>query len=382
VTKVAFFNCQYGLSGDMLLASMIDAGLSLKELKNYLSALDITLPTIGIRTVKHLHLTGKRITVGVNRNEALRSYQDIVQLIKRSKLDDDVKDLSLKVFKTLGSVEAKMHKVALKDVTFHELGAIDTIVDIVGFVIGIKLLKIDQIFFGSIPVGTSNKVSSFTNPPAAVAKLAKDFVVHGLTVDGELATPTGVAILTVLGKQKLALPTFKLDLVGYGFGKNSYESHPNCVQLITGALNLNDEYVFGEIILLETNLDDVTGEVLAETASELLRAGALDCFVTPVIGKKGRPAYLLSVLCRPEDEKQLVNLVFKSTKTLGIRRLPQDRYEAKRYFKTINLDDKSIRLKVSPFGKKVEFEDLKALSSQKNMPLLSVKTQIEKDKRL
>lgn len=382
MTKVAFFNCQYGLSGDMLLASMIDAGLSLKELKNYLSALDITLPTIGIRTVKHLHLTGKRITVGVNRNEALRSYQDIVQLIKRSKLDDDVKDLSLKVFKTLGSVEAKMHKVALKDVTFHELGAIDTIVDIVGFVIGIKLLKIDQIFFGSIPVGTSNKVSSFTNPPAAVAKLAKDFVVHGLTVDGELATPTGVAILTVLGKQKLALPTFKLDLVGYGFGKNSYESHPNCVQLITGALNLNDEYVFGEIILLETNLDDVTGEVLAETASELLRAGALDCFVTPVIGKKGRPAYLLSVLCRPEDEKQLVNLVFKSTKTLGIRRLPQDRYEAKRYFKTINLDDKSIRLKVSPFGKKVEFEDLKALSSQKNMPLLSVKTQIEKDKRL
>lgn len=373
MTKVAYFNCSYGASGDMLLASLIDAGLSLSNLKTELKKLPIKLPTISTKSVESHHITGSKLVLGKNTDHKLRKFTDLISIIESSNLENPIKANAIKVLTTLGKTEAKIHKCQLNEVTFHELGGIDTILDIVGFSAAINLMKIQLIFFGTIPIGDGVK-TDFGNPAPAVLELCKNITVKGVPITAELITPTAAAILVSLGKQR-ALPEALLDTYGYGFGNFEFNSHPNCVQVIIA--NQPSNYHLTNVVVLETNLDDITGEQLGFTGEKLIEHGALDYFIMPTTGKKSRPGYLLTVICNESVEQKLVEVMFSMTSTLGIRRRVQERYEAIRTTKNVKLRGAVIRIKFSPYGYKPEFEDIKRLSEKSRIPLKQLIKELE-----
>jgi len=365
--KVAYFDCIGGASGDMILGAFLDSGLSLEVLRGKFTKLPIQGWKLQAKKVVKNGIAATSVDIHIGKPVELRNLQSIEQLLEKSTLSKIEIEDSIKIFHRLAEAEAKVHGTTIKNVHFHEIGAIDTIIDVVGAVCGLRLLGIDRVVISRFPIG---KVGP------ATLELLKNIPVYGVEEKKETVTPTGAAILSTLAQQFGTLPQCEMKTVGYGAGKSDFKIHPNVLRLIIG--EISDNGVNAEtLVLLETNIDDVNPQVYDCVSDRLFKNGALDVWLTPIQMKKNRPAVTLSILCDLSDETKLTGIVFEEGLTLGIRRQLINRFSLPREIKIVKTKFGDVRVKVARYEGEIvravpEYDDCKKIATEKNMPIQTV----------
>jgi uncharacterized protein (TIGR00299 family) protein len=348
--KVGYFDCFAGISGDMALGAVVDAGVPLGMIQAGLDSLHLPL-RLESEKVKRCGLEALKIHVHVPQESESRYLPEIRDLIDRSTLNSGAKQLAHKVFNNLGVAEARAHGIPLERVHFHEVGALDSIADILGVSIAIDFLGLDRIEASPVSVGSGSVKCDHGLMPVPTPATA--FLLEGIPLGqspaaGELTTPTGAALLKTLVHGFGPLPPMRISQIGLGAGTKTFLSHPNMVRLFLGEAILNKEIrpESDHALLLQTNLDDQTPEQIGFLMEELMSLGALDAWITPILMKKGRPAQEVSVLVFPMDREKVESKIFTLTRTLGIRRQNMDRSTLPREGKLVQTQFGPIRCKV------------------------------------
>ncbi|MFZ3091885.1 MAG: nickel pincer cofactor biosynthesis protein LarC [Nitrospirota bacterium] len=383
--RTAYFDCFSGISGDMTLGALIDAGLSIKELKSHLSKLPIDNYDITAKKVKKNGIAATKVDVIVKVRQKERRLSDIKKIISNSRLDKTIKAKAISVFERLAKAEAKVHKISLNNVHFHEVGAIDAIVDIVGAVIGLHLLGIENICASPINIGSGYIKSAhgiLPVPGPATAELLKGMPVYSTDTKMELTTPTGAAIISTLSKDFGPMPKMDIKAIGYGAGTFSSPDMPNLLRIFIG--EMKNPAKEENTILLETNIDDMNPQIYEYVMERLFVSGALDVYLTPIIMKKGRPAAMLSVLSKRDDAKKLSDIIFRETTSIGLRVQEIGRIKAEREIKEIKTKYGNVRVKIAFDDKEMlginpEYEDCKRIAVKKGIPLKKVIEEIKKE---
>jgi len=322
MTKIAYLDCSCGISGDMTLAALVDAGVSLAALNAAVGSLG--LPGLSLKA-QEVHQQGFRATqilVECEPEHEHRNLSQIQKLIDAGQLTTRQKDTAKRIFKRLADAEALVHGVAIDKVHFHEVGAADSIADIVGVAVGFDMLGVDRIEAAPVPTGSGRiKImhGECSIPALAPAELLRGIPLAASPIEGELTTPTGAAILATLSDSFGPLPPMLIEQIGYGAGHREYSERPNILRIIAGeAIKATDDQA-GQVCLLETNLDDLSGEMIGYCITRLWDAGALDVYTTAIGMKKSRPGTMLSVLCQAGDAEVMEDILFSETSTLGVR---------------------------------------------------------------
>lgn len=300
-------------------------------------------------------------------------------MIAESSLAEPVKELAQRIFLALAEAEAHAHQVAVDDVTFHEVGAVDSIVDIVGTAIGLDWLRVDKIYCSAVPLGggfVDTAHGRLPVPAPATALLLKGLAVHGRCGDGERVTPTGAAILAALAEPLPCMPVMNIEAIGHGAGSKDFEDCPN---ILRGFLGDVDEQGTDRVLELSCNLDDVTPEVLGYAMERLFEAGALDVWTTPVQMKKNRPGVVLSLLCHPVQQDALLRLMMAETGTLGVRCQLLQRWLQQREVVERQTRWGLVRFKVGHYGAKPEYDDCRRISREYEVPLREVQRLLLKE---
>ena len=320
--KIAHLDCSTGISGDMTVAALLDCGIDAEALQSGIQSLQLPDVELKIAPIVKRGFRSTYIRINHPEQHAHRHLADIAEIIERADaITPAQKQLATRIFEAVAHAEAHVHGTTVDKIHFHEVGAIDSIVDITAAAIGFDLLGADRITCSRIPTGRGQVNIAHgvcTIPPPATAEMLKGVPLWDVPVDGELTTPTGAAIVKTVVDSFGDLPAMAIDRVGYGAGTMDIRDRANVLRIFVGTATTSAET--DRILLLETNLDDVSGEVIGHTSRKLLEAGALDAFTTPIQMKKSRPATMLSVICRPHDGERLEELIFAETATLGIRR--------------------------------------------------------------
>jgi len=329
--KLAYLDCASGISGDMTLGALVDAGVDLDQLNAAIGSLGLPGLHLKAEVVKKKGFRATQITVEHEHEHAHRHLHHIVAMIDGSRLTDRQKDLARRIFQRLAEAEAKVHGTTIEKVHFHEVGAADSIGDIVGAAVGWDLLGVERIAASPVPTGTgrilmAHGISSV--PAPATAELLCGIPLAESSIPHELTTPTGAAILATLVRSYGPLPSMTIDRIGYGAGQRDLEEQPNVLRLLVGTMA--DRAEAETAWVLETNLDDISGQVIGYTTAQLCDAGALDVYTTAIQMKKNRPGVKISVLCRADDIERLEAILFAQTTTLGIRRWPVSRHVLER----------------------------------------------------
>ena len=364
----------------MLLGALLDAGLALEDLRAALAGLPLQGFEVRAEKVERQGITGTKADVFCDdTHQPHRHLPDILAMIAAAGLPGRVQEQASAVFNRLARAEAKVHGTTPDHVHFHEVGAIDSIVDIVGVVAGLHLLGVQRVYASALPLGSGTVESQHGILPVpapatleVLAEVGAPTRPHPAQV--ELLTPTGAALLAELAT--FAQPAMAVKGVGYGFGTRRIPAL-NAVRLWLGELQAAPAWQEDEVVLLETNLDDATGQVLADVQAKLLQAGALDAWFTPITMKKSRPAVQFSVLCPPALASALAELLLRETPTLGVRWSPRHRYVAGRRHETVQTPWGAVRVKVKELGGKEisatpEYEDCAALARQVGVSLQEV----------
>ena len=375
--KVAYFDCFAGISGDMTLGALVDAGLSFAALKSELDKLSVREFTLSQRRVEKHGIAGTKIDVNAREGHVHRHLKDVLEIINSSAISVPTKEKAARVFQKLAEAEAKIHGTTIEAVHFHEVGAVDAIVDVVGAIVGLELLEIEAIYASKFRFGsghTRGAHGAMPVPVPAVVEMTKGFPSERTDIPYELVTPTGAALLTALASNIGETIQLRTESTGYGAGTRDVEQVPNLLRVEIGALVADPRTDFP--VLLETNIDDMTPEIYGYLIDRLLEAGARDAFLTPVIMKKGRPGIQLTVLADPNKETELTELIFSETTTLGIRRLPVQRHILERRTDTIQTPYGPIRVKIADIGGKQritpEYDDCARIAREKQVPILDV----------
>lgn len=350
----------------MILGSMVDVGLPVAVLKKELEKLPILGWRLNTKKVVKKDISSTSVEIHIEKQLELRNLQTIEPLIKKSSLSKADIDLSIKIFRRLAKAEAKVHGTTIDKVHFHEIGAVDTIIDVVGAVCGLRLLEIDRVVVSRFPIG---KVGP------ATLELLKSFPVFGIEELKETVTPTGAAILSTVANEFGALPSSVVKEIGYGAGKLDFQTRPNVLRLML--VELNEELNGELLVLLETNIDDANPQIYDYVVERLFKNGALDVWLTPIQMKKNRPAVTLSVLCNLADERKLMGIVFEEGLTLGIRRQMIDRVSLPREIKIVKTKFGNIRVKVASYNGKIvraapEYDDCKKIATEKKISIQTV----------
>lgn len=385
--RIAYFDCLSGISGNMTLGAMLACGLEESALLGGLAGLplhgwSLTAEKVLKRGICAVHVRVDEAThehemgAGEHHHHPHRGLGDILRLIEEADLSPRVKKTASAIFTRLGEAEAEVHGTTPDQVHFHEVGAVDAIIDIVGTAIGLEALGIDRVISSPLPLGrgwVTCAHGAFPVPAPATALLVRGVPIVESDIDAELVTPTGAAIITTLAERFGPLPGMTVGQVGYGAGSKEL-IHPNVLRLFLG-----DEAGVGaptEIVGLETNLDDLPGEILGYLMDRLLAAGALDVFYTPIQMKKNRPGVLVRVLCAPDQVDACTGILFAETTTLGIRRALYTREVLPREFRTVETPYGPVRLKISCRQDieraEPEYEDCRKLAEECGAPLLAV----------
>ena len=350
----------------MILGAFIDAGLSLSALNGKFRKLPISGWALKAKKVTKNGISATSVDIQIKKQVKLRNLRVIESLLNKSELPKSEINQSIAIFRHLAEAEAKVHGTTIDTVHFHEIGAVDTIIDVVGAVCGLRLLNIEHVIVSPFPIG---KVG-----PAAI-ELLKDFPVFGIEEQRETVTPTGAAILSVLAEGTGVLPLCSVKTVGYGAGKADFQTRPNVLRFMIGELNreLNNEL----LVLLETNIDDVNPQIYDYVSDRLFEQDALDVWLTPIQMKKNRPAITLSILCNLVDEKKLTGIVFEEGLTLGIRRQLVDRVSLSREIRTVKTKFGDIRVKAARYEGKIvrvvpEYDDCKKTAREKKVSIQTV----------
>ena len=383
-SKAVWLNCQAGVAGDMLLGALIDAGADAIAIAEILYGLHLDGWALTTDRVDRAGISATHAIVVEHHHDDHahdhahhRPYRDIVELIDAADMPERVKQRSLAVFATLGRAEAEVHGVSIDDVEFHEVGSIDAIIDIVGTCAALEVLNVDHISASPLAVSHGTVRSShgrIPNPGPAVARMlaTHDIPVKGIDVDYEVSTPTGIAIVTTLAASFGAAPTMTVDLVGHGAGTKNPAERANVVQVLLGTMNNEVADDVETLIVLETNTDDVTPEVLAYTVASLMAAGANDAWVTPILMKKERHGHCLQVLCRPEALHEMRAIISRETGSLGVRATAVQRFARARTMVTVNVLGHDIDVKCSDHRVKAEFDHAARAARETGMPLREV----------
>jgi len=319
--KIAYLDCFSGISGDMFLGALLDSGLPFDEFSGHLG----TLPLKGFRLdtfrEDRKHIFGTRfVVIPEDEEQPPRGLREIREIIEHGQFTDTVKAKSVQIFEDLARVEGEVHNLPAEEVHFHEIGAVDSIVDIVGAVYGVERLGIQALFVSSLPLGSGFVVSSHGRipiPAPATAALLKDVPVFDSGLPHEMVTPTGAALVKGLATSFGPMPSMVIHDMGYGVGKRDLPDRPNLARILIG--HQQDETDVDTVVVLETNLDDTSPEVLGYLMERLFDAGGLDVVFFPVQMKKGRPGVQVQVIGRPDQKDVLMEILFKESTTLGIR---------------------------------------------------------------
>ncbi len=382
--KLAYFDCFAGVSGDMILGALVDAGVALGDLKTELDKLKLDGFDLTAKKVVKNGITGTHVEVITEESHAHRHLKDIEEIIDQSDLALDLKDKSKRVFQTLAKAEAKVHNTTPDKIHFHEVGALDAIVDIVGSVIGLSLLGTDIVVASRIHVGTGFvecQHGKIPVPAPATIEILKGAPLFSTGIEAELTTPTGAAILKTLAKGFGPLPAMNVDCTGYGAGSRDLEI-PNLLRLVVGTA-IGSAYLTDQVILIETNVDDMNPEILGYVTERVMEHGALDVWLTPINMKKNRIGAKLSVLASVADADSLVDIVFAETTTLGVRMQPMERRKLAREVRIVHTRYGDIKTKVSLSDGKVrhaspEYEDCKAVARREGVPLMEVYEEVRR----
>ena len=401
MAKVAYFDCFSGASGDMIIGSLLDAGLDLEVLKKALDGLDFHGYQLTAEKVLRSSITATKFNVVLVEDEHEhthasshhhRGLSEILNIINTGKIPDSVKTKSSEIFRLLGEVEAGIHNVPVEEVHFHELGAIDTIIDIVGTVFALETLKIERVYSSPLAVGSGTvKTAHGILPVPAPATLqilanAGAPIINGPPSEnppGELLTPTGAVLITSLAIG-FKLPNLKVEKVGYGAGNKQFPTWPNVVRIWIGEETGggNDE----GLVLLETNIDDMNPQIYGFLMERLFAEKAADVWFTPIQMKKNRPAIMLSVLGPSSLESKLSEIIMKETSTLGIRSRAVSRHMAHREIMEFDSSLGRAHAKIKRFGQDIlavspEYDDCRQLAMEHNLPLHEVSRIVEIEAR-
>ncbi len=381
--RIAYFDCFAGASGDMILGALVDAGLDPDALKAQLAKLNLTHYDLQVQAVLKKGIGGSQVLVAVDQDHHhhhQRHLSDIREIIEKSDLKPSVQQKSIQIFTRLAEAEAKVHRTKIENIHFHEVGAVDAIIDVVGAVSGLQLLKIEAVFCSPLHVGTGTLECAHGTlpvPAPATAELIKGLPVYSTGVAGELLTPTGAAILTTLATDFGPMPAMKIGTIGYGAG-TAEPSIPNLLRVVMGeAAQEVAEYDMEQAAVIETNIDDMTPQIYDYLIQRLLRLGVLDVFLTRVQMKKNRPGTLVTVICPPDMVGEVSDLLMRETTTIGLRWRIDNRIKAQRVIKEIRTSYGTVRIKVARAGDKIiniapEYEDCKRLAIERNVPLKDV----------
>jgi len=384
--KTAYFDCFSGISGDMVLGALVDAGCNPEQIEAELRRLPISGWTMSAEKVKRGGLAATRVLVETSERHHHRSLSTILGLIQGAGLPTRVADRASRIFTRLGEAEARMHGVAIEKVHFHEVGAVDAIVDIVGASIGFELLGIERCACSRLNVGGGVVKAQHGNlpvPAPATAELLRGAPTYSNGILHELVTPTGAAIVTTLTSDFGAQPPMSVGAIGYGAGTMELAEQPNVLRILLGESPLQEKGAPNEetIVVLEANIDDMNPQLYGYFTERALEAGALDVFSTAVQMKKNRPGQLVTVLCESAKSSALTELIFRETTTIGVRHSTVGRQTLQRESILIKTTVGSIPVKVARLHGKIlnavpEYEECRKFAMEHSIPLKEVIAQV------
>jgi len=378
--SIAYFDCFAGVSGNMILGALIDAGLELEELRSTLAHIALPGYTLTACPVHRKGLQGTLVTVETQEEKTTRHLQDIEKLIGESDLPATVIERSLAIFHRLAEAEAAVHGTSVEEVHFHEVGAVDAIVDIVGAVSGLELLEVERVYASPVHIGRGTVQCAHGTlpvPAPATLQLLRGVPIYGRDIDSELTTPTGAAILTTLAESFGSAPPMRVTRIGYGAGTRELPI-PELLRVSIGPATVSTtEYEQDTVTLIETNIDDMNPEWYEHVVERLFEAAALDVFLTPIQMKHGRPAVRLTAIVAEENVPQTLEILFTETTTLGVRFHSVWRYKLAREEIVVQTRYGPIRAKVARRGGTVinvapEHRDCQRIARELAMPLKDV----------
>jgi uncharacterized protein (TIGR00299 family) protein len=379
VTTTAWFHCFSGIAGDMTLGSLLDAGADLDQVLRLLQQLPVGGWDLEVEPVLRGGIAATKAHVRTRDDGVVRTYAHITALVEEARLPDRVRDRVQRTFAVLAEVEGRLHRRPPEQVHFHEVGGVDAIVDIVGSCAALEVLGVDQVHASAVATGTGMVRSAhgiLPNPAPAVVALLEGVPTYGRDVGVELTTPTGAALLAALATGYGPLPPMTIRATGFGAGTRDLDALPNLVQVIVGTA-VAVQQPGQPVVLLEVNVDDVTGETLAHAVAALLDAGAHDAWITPIVMKKGRPAHTVSALADPALVDTIAAVLTSETGSLGVRGASLERWPAARRREEVDVEGYPVRVKVSAGRVKVEHDDAARAARRAGLPLREVVSRAE-----
>ena len=384
---VAYFDCFAGAAGDMIVGSLLDAGAELAPLRASLARLGVGGYSLSAESVKRGGIGGVKFHVtlaedghheGEHHHEH-RNLRTILDLIAAAELPERAADRAARVFRRLAEAEAKVHRVGVDEVHFHEVGAVDSIVDIVGACLALEQLGVDRVLCSPIAVGQGTMRCAhgvMPIPAPATAELLRGARTRPTGIEAEATTPTGAAILTALWECQGPLPAMEVSAVGYGAGTRESEQMPNLVRVFVGQAQ-EDASTADALVELSANIDDCTGELIGAAIERLLEAGCADAWAAPIVMKKSRPAWMLSALCTVGDAAEAQRILFAETTTFGVRRRPCERAKLARTWVTVETPYGPVRVKEGRADGRLvsaspEFADCQAAAGTHHVPVKEV----------
>jgi uncharacterized protein (TIGR00299 family) protein len=388
--SVAHFDPVTGASGDMILGALVDAGAPLEEIRETLRTLPLPEFRLEAAEIRHRGFRATRLTVEVPEEKDHRHLPDVQKVLAAGRLPEPVVAAALRVFQRLAEAEARSHGIDVENVHFHEVGAADAILDIAGSALALHRLEIDEVTFSPLRLGTGEVQSAHGTIPVpvpAVLELTRGVPTVRTDIPAEILTPTGAAILTTLGRPTPKDPLV-IDRVGVSCGSRELSGRPNLLRVSIGVRDRSDgpndqtPWETDEVVVLETNLDDMSPEILPAVVEDVLTAGALDAFLTPVLMKKGRPGHLLTVLVDEGAAAEIAALLFRETTTFGLRRSTRPRWKLPRENRELETPWGPLRVKVGDLGDgesrvTPEYESCRAIADRTGRPLLEIYRAVE-----
>ncbi len=409
--RTLYLDCFAGASGDMFIGALLDCGLDFDFLKRELARLGVAPSGVGsydlsLTRVDRCGISASKFDVHLPHEEprieethrhhhdhpheplpqsAIRNPQsghralsEIKRMIEASSLSASIKERAQTIFQRIGEAESKIHDIPIDSVHFHEVGAMDSIVDIVGACIGLEALQIERIISSPLHVGFGTFQCAhgiYPVPGPATTELLKGVPIYSKEIEGELVTPTGAAIIATLAESYSQMPMMRIEHIGYGAGSRTYPKFPNVLRAVIGEMEEDADHTPDQITVIEANIDDSNAQVFGHLMEQALAAGGLDIFYTPVQMKKNRPGVLVTLLCKPEDRHRMCDLIFRETTTLGVRYRNEQREILRREFVTVETEYGAIRIKVSRtrdgrvMNYSPEFEDCRVAAEQHQIGL-------------
>jgi pyridinium-3,5-bisthiocarboxylic acid mononucleotide nickel chelatase len=394
--KTLYFDCFAGASGNMILGALVALGVAENELIEQIKLLDVSDFEIEFTTKDKSGIAAVHAEVRVPHEHAHRHLRDIEKIINDSRLDEKIKRRAIAIFRKLAEAEAKIHDIDVQKVHFHEVGAMDAIIDVVGACVGFQMLEIEKFVCSKIQVGSGFAKMAhgrFPIPPPAVAELLQNAPIYSTDIEGELITPTGAAIIATVCDEFGKIPEMRIEKTAYGAGTRDYKDFPNALRLILGKVSSLKSQVpsrthsdhrsptTDHLLLIETNIDDLSPQVLGFVMERAFELGALDCWFTPIQMKKNRPATLVSILCDEGKREVLTELLYTETSTLGVRVSRVERDCLPRETVKVETEFGAVAVKIARFRDKIvnakpEYDQIREIALQSKKSLREIEREV------